>query len=80
MQQTINKKKYFSGEKLDREDVDVLIKECCDAEDDDGFIPYERKKTIVNLIALCKIFFCKALGTDPKKNFSLSLKVTVPIF
>ena len=25
-------------------------------------------------------FFCKALGTDPKKNFSLSLKVTVPIF
>ena len=23
-------------------------------------------------------FFCKALGTDPKKNFSLSLKVTVP--
>merc|ERR1712027_171052 len=29
------------GEKLDREDVDTLIKECCDAEDDDGFIPYE---------------------------------------
>ena len=58
MQQTINKKKYFSGEKLDREDVDVLIKECCDAEDDDGFIPYERKKTIMNLIALCKKFFC----------------------
>ena len=33
----------ISGEKLDREDVDVLIKECCDAEDDDGFIPYERE-------------------------------------
>ena len=31
------------GEKLEREDVDTLIKECCDAEDDDGFIPYERK-------------------------------------
>lgn len=29
------------GEKLEREDVDTLIKECCDAEDDDGFIPYE---------------------------------------
>ena len=31
------------GEKLEREDVDALIKECCDAEDDDGFVPYERE-------------------------------------
>ena len=23
--------------------MDILIKECCDPEDDDGFIPYERK-------------------------------------
>lgn len=29
------------GEKLEREDVDMIIKECCDPEDDDGFIPYE---------------------------------------
>merc|ERR1712025_891120 len=29
------------GEKLEREDVDTLIKECCDPEDDDGFVPYE---------------------------------------
>merc|ERR1712141_845377 len=29
------------GEKLEREEVDILIKECCDPEDDDGFIPYE---------------------------------------
>lgn len=29
------------GEKLEREDVDVIMKECCDAEDADGFIPYE---------------------------------------
>merc|ERR1712036_205447 len=28
-------------EKLEREEVDILIKECCDPEDDDGFIPYE---------------------------------------
>merc|ERR1712020_459463 len=28
------------GEKLEREEVDILIKECCDPEDDDGFIPY----------------------------------------
>ena len=33
----------ISGEKLEREEVDILIKECCDPEDDDGFIPYERK-------------------------------------
>merc|ERR1712223_693856 len=26
---------------LEREDVDTLIKECCDEEDGDGFIPYE---------------------------------------
>ena len=31
------------GEKLEREEVDMLIKECCDEEDADGFIPYERK-------------------------------------
>ena len=23
--------------------MDILIKECCDPEDDDGFIPYERE-------------------------------------
>jgi len=33
------------GEKLEREEVDILVKECCDPEDDDGFIPYERKLT-----------------------------------
>ena len=27
----------------EREEVDILIKECCDPEDDDGFIPYERE-------------------------------------
>ena len=36
----------ISGEKLEREEVDILIKECCDPEDDDGFIPYERKYII----------------------------------
>merc|ERR1712141_313789 len=29
------------GEKLEREDVDTLLKECADEEDADGFIPYE---------------------------------------
>ena len=37
------------GEKLEREEVDILIKECCDPEDDDGFIPYERKLLILNI-------------------------------
>ena len=32
-----------TGEKLEREDVDTLLKECADEEDADGFIPYERK-------------------------------------
>ena len=38
------------GEKLEREEVDILIKECCDPEDDDGFIPYERKFTQFSMI------------------------------
>merc|ERR1711935_237725 len=37
------------GEKLEREEVDILIKECCDPEDDDGFIPYEPKPLSVTL-------------------------------
>ena len=32
-----------TGEKLEREEVDTLLKECADEEDADGFIPYERK-------------------------------------
>ena len=28
---------------MEREEVDILVKECCDPEDDDGFIPYERE-------------------------------------
>ena len=35
---------YFS----EREEVDILIKECCDPEDDDGFIPYEREYQCIN--------------------------------
>ena len=35
--------KIKKGEKLEREEVDTLVKECCDEEDADGFIPYERK-------------------------------------
>ena len=32
----------------EREEVDILIKECCDPEDDDGFIPYEREYQCIN--------------------------------
>ena len=32
---------------MEREDVDTLIKECCDEEDADGFVPYERKLTFL---------------------------------
>ena len=34
------------GEKLERDEVDQLVKECCDPEDDDGFIPYESKSVL----------------------------------
>ena len=40
---------------MDREDVDILIKECCDAEDDDGFIPYERENLMIFYI--CSTMF-----------------------
>ena len=50
--------KYFLnlGEKLEREEVDILVKECCDPEDDDGFIPYERKFLSLNFVRI-KIFY-----------------------
>ncbi|XP_011302143.1 myosin light chain alkali [Fopius arisanus] len=28
------------GEKLDDSEVDVIMKDCCDPEDEDGFVPY----------------------------------------
>lgn len=33
----------FPGEKLDDKEVDEVVKDCMDAEDDDGMIPYARK-------------------------------------
>jgi len=47
----------ISGEKLEREEVDILIKECCDPEDDDGFIPYERKCQNNFVQLFMKIFY-----------------------
>lgn len=31
------------GERLDEKEVDDIMAACCDAEDDDGMIPYKRK-------------------------------------
>lgn len=49
------------GEKLEREEVDVLIKECCDPEDEDGFVPYERELlsfvTDLSMMAFFHLFF-----------------------
>ena len=48
---------YFwniTGEKMEREDVDTLIKECCDEEDADGFVPYERKLIVLILNIMFK--------------------------
>lgn len=36
----------FSGERLEKSEVDAVLKETCDEEDEDGFIPYERKLKI----------------------------------
>ena len=42
---------------MEREDVDTLIKECCDEEDADGFVPYERKWILLFLgIEIQEIF------------------------
>ena len=47
------------GEKMEREDVDTLIKECCDEEDADGFVPYERKLIVLFIgIRIQEIIFC----------------------
>ena len=35
----------FSGEKLTKEEVKGLMKELCDPEDDEGFMPFMRKHT-----------------------------------
>lgn len=31
------------GEKLDEKEVDIVVKDCMDPEDEDGFIPYARE-------------------------------------
>jgi hypothetical protein len=33
----------FAGEKLEGPEVDIIIADCCEPEDDDGFINYVRK-------------------------------------
>ena len=44
---------------MEREDVDTLIKECCDEEDADGFVPYERKLIVLFIgIRIQEIIFC----------------------
>ena len=34
----------FEGEQMNEQDVEILLKECCDPEDEDGCIPYESKR------------------------------------
>ena len=47
------------GEKLEREDVDTLVKECCDPEDEDGFIPYERRShSWLKIVSKIENAFC----------------------
>lgn len=36
-------KSFISGERLSDAETDEVLADCMDKEDDDGFIPYERK-------------------------------------
>lgn len=43
------------GERLEDAETDVVLKDCMDQEDDDGFIPYERKLYFFLNISVCTV-------------------------
>lgn len=45
------------GEKLEDKEVDEVVKDCMDAEDDDGMIPYARKSSLHLFVAHSTYFF-----------------------
>ena len=55
------------GEKLEREEVDMLIKECCDEEDADGFIPYERKLCVTLLLKSNSLYLFQKIENNISK-------------
>ena len=61
----------MTGEKMEREDVDTLIKECCDEEDADGFVPYERKSIVLILDIMIQEIIFGYFGLETKNNVFL---------
>ena len=53
---------------MEREDVDTLIKECCDEEDADGFVPYERKLIVLILDIMIQEIIFGYFGLETKKT------------
>ena len=56
---------------MEREDVDTLIKECCDEEDADGFVPYERKLIVLILGIMIQEVIFGYFGFETKNNVFL---------
>ena len=56
---------------MEREDVDTLIKECCDEEDADGFVPYERKLFVLILDIMIQEIIFGYFGLETKNNVFL---------
>ena len=56
---------------MEREDVDTLIKECCDEEDADGFVPYERKLIVLILDIMIQEIIFGYFGLETKNNVFL---------
>ena len=64
---------------MEREDVDTLIKECCDEEDADGFVPYERKLILLFLGIMIQEIFLVTLVFEPKTTYFCNLCYLFPI-
>ena len=46
---------HFSlGEPLDEEEAEEILRECCDSEDEDGFITYESKFCYLTVVVWLK--------------------------
>jgi len=63
----------MTGEKMEREDVDTLIKECCDEEDADGFVPYERKSIVLILDIMIQEIIFGYFDFKPKTTYFCNL-------
>ena len=45
---------FLLGEPLDEEEAEEILRECCDSEDEDGFITYESKFCYLTVVVWLK--------------------------